>query len=425
VKLVPAPPNDFLDFMRAYYTRCRARVPQIRAVAAKWAFEDLIPGLSDFDTRFIVADGMTIDDWRRMSLEVGAVHTEMCREHPKWARNLEHLPGINLTIGEATDPRLFYPEFQQWTFYAGDADVIGHVEATLAAVQWSDRDESYHLRRFATFAGPYLRGIDPPVNLGPWTDEYALHSRFMHYFTPPVQSAVSLLLRRNVRGKLESLRMARELIPNGSTIDLLFDVVARHYEVPELYVQPRLSELENELERYLESAWAALRDRVTLVSPAPGDRVDAIRAKVKAVTQPPTNAFFEGAKFGRLLKGRLLFYADTIPHFDSAWLIRNEIGRIVSNFYEKPLGIYGHVRFGNSRTPDEVLSALTGQLLRAADAHGMRRFVQVASPPIEPGLERQRARDVADSYDAVLTVVETLGDDLLAQSAPDQRGVNA
>src|SRR4051794_24647414 len=86
INFTPAPANDFDAFRREYFARCRARVPQICAVAAKWSFEDLIPGLSDFDTRFIVANGMTPDDWKRMSLEVGRVHTEMAREFPHWAR---------------------------------------------------------------------------------------------------------------------------------------------------------------------------------------------------------------------------------------------------------------------------------------------------------------------------------------------------
>jgi hypothetical protein len=72
------PSNDFQQFYETYYQRCRTRCPKIRAVAAKWTFEDLIPGLSDFDTRFVTADDMTVSDWASMSIEVGHVHTQMC-----------------------------------------------------------------------------------------------------------------------------------------------------------------------------------------------------------------------------------------------------------------------------------------------------------------------------------------------------------
>src|SRR5690606_23294976 len=63
MKFEPRPANDFLAFMQTYYERCRQRIPKIVAVAAKWAFEDLIPGLSDFDTRFILRGPMSADDW--------------------------------------------------------------------------------------------------------------------------------------------------------------------------------------------------------------------------------------------------------------------------------------------------------------------------------------------------------------------------
>ena len=100
----------------------------IRAIAAKWTFEDLIPGLSDFDTRFILEGPMAAEDWNTMSLAVGAIHTDLAREFPKWARNLEHLPGVNFTVEEILDSRLFFPESQQWTFYEGDKVVLKEVQ---------------------------------------------------------------------------------------------------------------------------------------------------------------------------------------------------------------------------------------------------------------------------------------------------------
>src|SRR5690606_23763799 len=117
MQFAPAPPNDFREFCAAYAGRCRQRVPGICAIAAKWTFEDLIPGLSDFDTRFILRDPMDAEGWRAMSLAVGEVHTELARARPDWHRNLEHLPGLNLTESELLDPRLYNPECRQWTFY--------------------------------------------------------------------------------------------------------------------------------------------------------------------------------------------------------------------------------------------------------------------------------------------------------------------
>lgn len=67
----PCPENDFKEFIEIYYAECKGRIPKIEAIAGKWTFEDLIPGMSDFDTRFICSNNMTVDDWCEMSTAVG------------------------------------------------------------------------------------------------------------------------------------------------------------------------------------------------------------------------------------------------------------------------------------------------------------------------------------------------------------------
>ena len=61
MKFAPRPENDFADYIRTYYEACRYHCDKIEAIAGKWMFRDLLPGMSDFDTRFIVNDGMTVD----------------------------------------------------------------------------------------------------------------------------------------------------------------------------------------------------------------------------------------------------------------------------------------------------------------------------------------------------------------------------
>jgi len=413
VNFEPKPPNDFEDFYREYYRRCSERVPAIRAIAAKWKFEDLIPGLSDFDTRFILEDPMSVGDWNAMSLAVGRVHTELARENPKWARNLEHLPGVNFTVSEIMDPRLFFPESQQWTFYKGDAEVIARVESSLSDHQWTKRDELFQLSKFSTFCGPYMRGIDPPLNIGPWEDKYPLHSRYMHYFAPPVQAGVSLVEKRNVPGKLEALEMARERFPHPEVIDSILDAVDRHYEISGDYEEERLREIESELEEYLQTLWGALDRHLTLVNTESSDTRAAIQEKVRAVSIDPMGAFFQGVKFGRLMKGRLLFYAEEIPWFESEFLIRHEIRRILPNLFATPLTIYGKVRYGEDLTPEEVIDRLRGNLLDAAVCNGLLTFAARAREPIEDGQEKAQARRVAEKFDAVLEMAETLSIDML------------
>ena len=51
MKFAPRPENDFADYIRTYYEACRYRCDKIEAIAGKWMFRDLLPGMSDFDTR--------------------------------------------------------------------------------------------------------------------------------------------------------------------------------------------------------------------------------------------------------------------------------------------------------------------------------------------------------------------------------------
>ena len=413
----PRPENDFRRFIDTYYTRCREVCPKIRAIAGKWEFEDLIPGLSDFDTRFIVDHSTTVEDWAQMSLAVGAVHTELAREEPQWARILEHLPGINLTAAEAAHPAMYSPEFRQWTFHLGNPQIIAPIESSLGSKPWSARDELFHLKKIALYFGPYQRGIDPPINLGRWETKYALHSRLMHYFTPPVQAAVSLATRCTVRGKLESLRMARELFAQPHVIDIVLDTVARHYEVPDLYDDPGLEQLERELEGYLQTAWSRLAGCVSLIEVDPADSREDLRRKTAAVWYDPGDAVFSSLRFARFLKGRLLFYARSIPWFDSEWLIRNELGRMVANFHRTPLVAYGQIRFSEKLAPEEVLDRLRGNLLDDDVCDGVKAFVDLVNAPLAPGQERQRATEAAAAYDAIHTMIVALSADVLARGA--------
>lgn len=403
------PANEFRTFFETYFQRCRCVVPKIRVIAAKWAFEDLIPGLSDFDTRFIVDNTMTLDDWHEMSLAVSRVHTDLAGEFRHWARILEHLPGVNLTVDEVSLAPLYCPEFSQWTFYDGPRDLIGTIESTLAKRTWSSQDEIFHLKKIAAYFGPYRRGIDPPINLGVWENKYPLHSRLMHYFAPPVQAMVSIAQRSTVRGKCESLRLARRILPNPQVIDLVFDVINAHYELPSLYVEPALAELERQLARYLSDAWGAIARQVTVIEPTVDDTCTTITEKVQAIPiDDPTGMFFEGAKFGRLMKGRLLFYASNLAWFDSILLIENELHRIVRNLCVRPLQAYALACFDEKLEADTVLECLSGNVLAREEVDGVKRFVALVESPLVKGREKERARAAAEAYEPVLSMLETL-----------------
>jgi len=412
VKFQPRPENPFPEFIETYFQRCKQLCPKLQAIAGKWTFEDLIPGMSDFDTRLIFTDDASVSDWARMSIAVGEVHTQLAQEFPHWARILEHLPGLNLMHKEVINPVFYYPEFQQWTYYQGDEKILDSIRSYLAAKPWTTRDELFHLKKIAVYYGPYQRGIDPAVNMGAWENKYPLHSRFMHYFTPPIQSALSIIHRRGLPGKFESLRLARETFPHPEVIDRILETVDQHYEIEEYYQEPKLGQIEQQLENYLREVIKTLAKFVTLIKIDSSETTQTLKSKISAIPVDPMERFYEGVKFCRFMKGRLLFYATPITWFDSTWLIHNELGRIVKNFCEQPLNTFGMIWFNENLPARAVLDRLKGNILSSEICDGVRQFMEIAGMPMTEGQEKIRAREVADVFEPVQVMVETLGDEL-------------
>jgi len=398
VKLASAPPNEFSEFIATYFESCRTVCPRLRVIAGKWDFADLIPGLSDFDTRFLAANDTTPEDWAAISLAVGDIHANITRAWPRWARILEHLPGVNLTFAELYDPVLYQPEIQTWTIYDGDKPEAAHAREYIANCGWTPADEYFHLRKFATYFGPYRRGIDPPINLGPFEEKYALHSRYMHYFAPPVQAAVSLALRQTVRGKLEALKRAREVFPNPHVIDTVLDAIATHYETAESCDDSKLADIERALGSYLAVVRQELVPSVTLVELSPSSSPVEFRQVVSSVPINPITKFLNTARYARLMRGRLMFYAQQIPWFDTGWLIRNELQRMVDWFCRQPLIAYRE-------------AGLEAEL-SAAERKAFRRLAQVVDQEIPEGAEKARAQAAADVFEPVQLALEDLADQL-------------
>ncbi len=406
MKFAPRPENDFRRFYDLYYAECRTRFPRIAAIAAKWRFEDLIPGLSDFDTRFIVQDGLTFRDWCDMSEVVGQVHLELCTRYPHWARNLEHLPGINLTWSELTDPASFYPEYPQWTFYdTADPPRLAQAQRYLGARPWGAQDEIFHLKKFCLFYGRYNRTIDPAVNLGPYESKYPLHSRFMHYFCPPLQSALCLLLKRPVAGKMETVRLACEMFPEPVFKEMR-DAVERHYETPELCEEPGLTHLEDRLEGALEMLRRRLAPELTVVPDAARGGVAQWKAALDAAPVNPAQRVFDAARFCRLMKGRLKFYGRAPAHFDSIWPIENELLRLKRSFFDIPFGVYWELRAGvKLKDPATVLDRLAEGLLTPEELRCTREFVRLTPGHWEAGRQKQTALEIAEVFDGFFSAL--------------------
>jgi hypothetical protein len=399
-RFAPKPKNDFAEFYELYYATCRERVPCIAAIAAKWLFEDLIPGLSDFDTRFILEDGMTVDDWCAMSEAVGEVHLDLCNRYPHWARNLEHLPGINLTWAELTDREMYYPEYAQWTFYyTEDADRLAAAQRYLQGRPWEQGDEYFHLKKFCLYYGRYNRQIDPPINLGAFENKYAMHSRIMHYFCPPVQAALCLLLRRPIAGKLETLRQVHSMFPDPVFGEVL-EIIERHYEVPELYEEPELSRFEDRLEQALETLRQALAPHLTTIRDAAAKSIAEWKAELHRVPISPAIRVIDAARFSRLMKGRLRFYAHAPAHFDSIWLIENELKRLKASFFDVPFGTCWEVLTGETMVDAAtILPQLYPAILNEHELACSQEFVRLLPGQWKPGQQKHIALELAAIFD--------------------------
>jgi len=400
MKFVPLPQNDFAEFIETYYNECRQRMPQIEAIAGKWRFEDLRSGMSDFDTRFICANNMSADDWCRMSMIVGQVHLDLCEKYPKWARKLEHPPGINLTWDELRGEKTYYPEYKQWTFYhCSEPESLKQVQDIFSQRPWDIKDEYFHLKKFLTYYGPYDRSIDPGANLGLYSNRYPLHSRLMHYFAPPVQSAVSIIRQKPVKGKMETFQLAGKIFKDIDIFDEVIEIVQKNYELPHLYQEPDLFELEARLFKGLKTVVSHLRESITVLPGARQGGPDEWRQAIKKVAVEPSLKIFDHAKFARLMKGRLYFYTHVPLHFDSLWFLQVELSRIGNMFFRVPFGTFWEITRGEKmENPADIVPQLNHDILTEKEVECTLAFDRLTQQVCQ-GREKEIAGQIAEIYD--------------------------
>ena len=395
------PENDFSHYIYTYYQKCLEFSKNIEAIAGKWMFRDLIPGMSDFDTRFIVNDAMTADDWCRMSTSIGKAHLALCEKYPCWARNLEHLPGINLTWSELTSEQHYYPEHQQWSFYHSElSSKVRQSLEWLSRRHWNHKDEYFQLSKFCVYYGRYNRSIDPPINLGLHENKYGLHSRLMHYFTPAVQAAVSLIERRHFAGKFDALETAQSYLPKLKCWGPINEILLSNYENPKWYREPFLSQLEDYLEIALHTLSERLRDAITLIPIEVGLDINAWKHTLKNISTDPKLIVLESARFSRLMKGRLQFYAKAPRHFETSWLIGNELKRIGQAFFQVPFAVYWKIRTGEALGDSTmILDHLRKDLLTDTEFAATKEFARLTPGHWRQGQETSIALAIADVFD--------------------------
>ena len=95
----------------------------------------------------------------------------------------------------------------------------------------------------------------------------------------------------------DGLPVAEGIKKLKGTVDMIFDAVGRHYEIPDDYADPRQAEIERELERYLAEAWMSLADDVTMVAAEPSDTRETLAEKIGGIAMDPVEAFASGVRF--------------------------------------------------------------------------------------------------------------------------------
>jgi hypothetical protein len=397
--------QDFLDFASILLERTKTVFPACTSIWAKWNSEDLIPFLSDFDSRMVCNAPVSIEEWIEFDRVIGDLHAKLCRERCDWARILEHTPGVCTAWDEMLDPDFFHPETEQWSFYFGNGERRAELEAFQHTQQWGTRHEFYFLGRLLHYLGPYRRGIDPPINLGAWEYKYAMHSRLWHYFVPALQAALSLVKRRTIRGKFEALHGWQEVFPEDALLNRVTYMVERHYEVKELGDSAALGRLEDELCSFLERLGPILQPYVTLV-----DLNDAVRAKtaLSAIDPDPLLTLYDVVRFSRVRRGRYYVYLNSPECFHSEILIEREVKLLKDFFTTRVLKAYSQFRLGTfDMSLNVMLEDLGDGSITPEEKKAIRQTFDLALQ-CRLGGERETLRQALDLYPAYYSALESI-----------------
>ena len=349
--------TQFEEVSRTIGESLAAKSPHLVALVAKWEKSDLVPGLSDLDFRAVCDDQTNAEDWVEIDSHLGQIHLDMVRTHPEWNRINEHTPGAGLTVGELMDERFYNPEYAVWDLWWGEASWFNELRELVSSRPFGPIEEHYHLSRFLGYYSPYIYGIDPPINLGPFEPKYPLHSRCWHYFAPPMLSAASLLARRNLPGKRNALKWLRDHGYVVEQAEAVLYQVDHHYDTPELADETRLRAFEKLLfsgfEELLELLHASVRDLdlMSLTSP------DPMKKQLASIGTAPLADLMEIVRFARIRAGRYYFYVNAPAHFDTRQLFIWELNWI-RKLSQGVFSCVGSILGDDDLEPEECLAQL-------------------------------------------------------------------
>ncbi len=133
------------------------------------------------------------------------------------------------------------------------------------------------------------------------------------------------------------------------------------------------------------------------------------REKLNGIVIDPCVQIFDSVKFSRLMKGRLQFYTRAAKHFDTKWLIQNELSRIGRSFFATPFTIYWKT-FGDRENlvPLEIAKRLTGEIFNQEDFSFIKRFSDLTMHGYQEGEEVEIARQIAEVMDGFYLALDKL-----------------
>jgi hypothetical protein len=131
-----------------------------------------------------------------------------------------------------------------------------------------------------------------------------------------------------------------------------------------------------------------------------GSDIAAWKRHLSGIASDPRLAIFENGRFSRLMKGRLWFYLQSPPEFDSEWLIINELNRIGASFFRNPFAAFWKLRTGETvQDPTTILDQLCGDPLDTDEIRAVRNFAEITRNPVTPANHREAAAAVVEEFD--------------------------
>ncbi|MCC6445545.1 MAG: hypothetical protein IT210_19080 [Armatimonadetes bacterium] len=236
--------DDYLEAAMWLGRRCEERAGEdFVCTYSKHQVSDLTPGLSDWDTRLILRNGVTAERWREVYPASVEAYLEMLRVRPQWARLLEHPPGYVFTPSET---RVFLQHNQEalcWEMLWG-AEPAERIRPLPEEAR-----RAHRLSLLSTFLGYYRPddpSTDPPINLDPaYLPRYPLYSSAAHYFMPMLRAVMGLLNGDAGYAKKQGIAVAMERLGDHPVLTAIQDAIAQGYDAPDLLDENRLESLRN------------------------------------------------------------------------------------------------------------------------------------------------------------------------------------